>query len=364
MKDIDVKLNCESYRIIFRKGFSGLSTELNTLLLSKNINLITNTKVHKLYAKQLTCALKNSEFNVNIIVLPDSETSKSLKQAEFVYTNIAKAYPSSKSCIVALGGGVVGDISGFIASTYKRGIDFIQIPTTLLAQVDASIGGKTAVDLPLAKNMVGTFYQPKLVYIDVSTLATLPKRDFISGMAEVIKYAIIKDRVLFDFLEDNIQNILDRKNKVMNFIVHRCASIKASIVEKDVRETKGVRVILNFGHTIGHAIETASYYSGKYTHGEAVSLGMIVASDISQELGLCKQKTKDRIVKLIESFELPSTISGLNFKKIFLSITQDKKFYNGKNRFVLVRGIGDVVVKEDIPVKLIEKSVLKIGSIK
>jgi 3-dehydroquinate synthase len=249
-------------------------------------------------------------------------------------------------------------VAGFVASIYKRGIPYIQIPTTLLAQVDSAIGGKTAVDLAEGKNLVGAFYQPRLVFSDVTFLKTLSLKQIQAGLAEVIKYAIIKDPQLFSYLENNLGDCLALKTAPLEFIVKRCSCLKAKIVEQDEREEKGVRTILNFGHTIGHAIESAADYK-RYNHGQAVALGMLVACQMSQNLGFIQDDILARIEKLIKATGLPTKINKISLAKILKAHYRDKKFIGKKNRFVLIQDIGKAKVVQDIPLRLIREAIKK-----
>lgn len=258
--------------------------------------------------------------------------------------------------IVAFGGGVIGDLAGFVASVYKRGIPYIQIPTTLLAQIDSSIGGKTGLDLETGKNLIGVFYQPRLVLSDVNLLKTLRLRQRRSGLAEAIKYGIIKDKSLLNFIENNYADLLCAKEKKLEFIIRRCSQIKAEIVAKDEKEKRNIRTILNFGHTFAHAIEAATRYK-RYNHGEAVGFGILCAADLSLRLGLLRENLYCRIVKIISNVGLPKKIRGVSLEKIIAAHYRDKKFLGKKNRFVLIKNIGHAIIKENIPLGLI-KSVL------
>jgi len=261
--------------------------------------------------------------------------------------------------ILALGGGVVGDLAGFVAATFRRGVPYIQLPTTLLAQVDSAIGGKVGIDLPEAKNLIGAFYQPKAVLEDTDFLGTLPARQVRNGMGEVIKYAVIQSPELFRYLEDNIKSVLSLETNAIEKVISECAAIKAWVVEKDERDVKDIRIALNFGHTLGHAIEAASGYSGAYNHGESVALGMLLACEMAMRLDMLKDGDFQRIKALIRKAGLPGRIEGgISVQKIMEAHEYDKKFSAGVNRFVLPTGIGAVEVIEDIP-ELLIKTVLK-----
>ncbi len=266
--------------------------------------MISNPTVYDLYGKTVSESLRASGYDLIEVLLPDGEEYKSLASTEKIYESLLKAKLDRKSALIALGGGVIGDITGFAASTYMRGIDFIQIPTTLLAQVDSSVGGKTGVNHPLGKNMIGAFWQPRLVWIDTATLETLPRREFLSGLGEVIKYGVIWDEDFFAYLESNRDKILRLDKEALTHIIRRSCEIKAEVVSKDERES-GLRAILNYGHTIGHAIETITGYK-KYLHGEAVAIGMYMEARLSHQLGLIEKKAVERIKALIDSYELPS----------------------------------------------------------
>jgi len=271
--------------------------------------------------------------------------------------NLISQYDVNKKIfIIALGGGVIGDLAGFVAAIYKRGIPYIQVPTTLLAQIDSSIGGKTAIDLKTGKNLVGAYYQPKLVLADTKALKTLSQRQIRNGLAEAIKYGIIGDLKLFNYIEDNHQQFLNFNAEVLNHIVRRCAAIKAEIVAKDEKETKNLRTVLNFGHTAGHAIEAAGRYN-QYHHGESVGLGMRVAARISVKLKLLHLSEEIRINQLISKIGLPDKIKGVPLTKILDLMQHDKKFSAGHNRFVLANKIGAVKVVSDIPSQIIVQAI-------
>jgi 3-dehydroquinate synthase len=261
-----------------------------------------------------------------------------------------------KIFIIALGGGVIGDLTGFVAAIYKRGIPYIQVPTTLLAQIDSAIGGKTAIDLKYGKNLVGAFYHPKLVITDTKVLTTLSRRQIQNGLAEAVKYGVIDDASLFKYIETHYARFLKGDAKVLTHIVERCSRIKARVVSADEKETKGIRTILNFGHTVGHAVEAASRY-GQYQHGEAVGLGMRVAAAISCAMGCLKDADADRLNRLITSVGLPQKIEKVKLKDILERMRHDKKFVGSQNRFVLATKIGNVKVVKGIPLDIITAAI-------
>jgi len=356
MKTIKVNLGERSYDIVIGRGILKLlPAYLKKLGAGSDAYIITNPFIRDKYARPIANILKKNRFALRFRIIPDSEKSKSIATAMSILKDIA-AYDDKKRAIfiIAIGGGVTGDLSGFVASLYKRGIPYIQIPTTLLAQVDSSIGGKTAVDLKQGKNLVGAFYQPRLVFSDTSTLESLTLRQLRSGFAEVIKYAVIKDGKLFAYLEKNYPDILTLKMQPLESIVESCARIKADIIQRDEMEKKSIRTMLNFGHTIGHAIEAAANYKG-YNHGEAIALGMVAASNISLKLGLISDVTAQRIEGLIKKIGLPVRIKKIPAEAIIKAHYRDKKFIGSKNRFVLINGIGKVSIVENVPLGIIKE---------
>ncbi len=359
MNSIKVNLGNRSYRIVV--GYDilpSIGAYITKLNIGRDAYVITNLAIKKKYASPLASALNTCGFHLRFRIIPDSEKSKSVAVFSSIISDIAKFDKKKRTFVIAFGGGVVGDLSGFVASIYKRGIPYIQVPTTLLAQVDSAIGGKTGIDLEEGKNLVGAFYQPRLVFSDVRFLKTLDQRQIRSGLAEVIKYGIIKDKTLFVYLEKNYRDVLRLKPSALEYIVNRCAGIKAEIVEKDEREEKGIRTILNFGHTIGHAIEAAAGYKS-YTHGEAVALGMLAASDISCSLGLLDYSLAKRIEKLVKSIGLPLKIKRLSLQGIVNAHYRDKKFIGSRNRFVLSSSIGRTNLVENVPLEVIKQALLK-----
>lgn len=321
----------------------------------KKFMIVSNPTVYDLYGKQVNDALPDRE--VHKILIPDGEKYKTFESVFQIYDALLENKFDRKSYIIALGGGVIGDLAGFAASTYMRGIPYIQVPTTLLAQVDSSIGGKVAVNHPKAKNMIGCFYQPEFVYSDIKTLETLPDKEFINGMAEVIKYGLIRDKNLFAFLDRSVESIKETKN--ISHIISRCAQIKANIVEKDEKE-KDLRMILNFGHTIGHAIESVSQY--KFGHGECVSLGMVAATKISAKVGLLKETEVNNIMKLINNYNLPTSVKGIDTSKIYETLQYDKKIIDNTMRFILLKSIGNALIYNKLSEDIVMESLNEISS--
>ncbi|MFC1709429.1 3-dehydroquinate synthase [Candidatus Omnitrophota bacterium] len=359
MNTIKLNLKTRSYHIAIEEG---LLPKTGCLLKRSDIGrdaiVITNNYLKKKFGAKLKNSLVKHGFSYKFYTVPDSEKAKSIRYCLDLIDKISKYDKKKQVFLIALGGGVIGDLTGFVASIYKRGVPYIQIPTTLLAQIDSSIGGKTAIDLEVAKNLVGAFYQPKLVIVDPGLLKSLPKRQLRSGLAEVIKYSIIKDKALFVYLKNNYKKILSLSKKEIETIEKKCIAIKARVVEKDEKEKKGIRTILNFGHTIGHAIESAARYN-TYNHGEAISLGMACAAEIAYQLRLLKKNELNKIIALIKLYELPQRIKGISLNKIMDSLARDKKFVKAKNRFVLPKAIGKVIVKKNIPETIIKKTILK-----
>lgn len=357
MYKLKVNLGKRSYKIVIGSGiFYQFGAYLKKLDIGTDAFIITNDFLKNKYGAKLSKVLSGNGFNYRFKLVADSEKSKSIETAGRVIKELARFDQKKKVFIMAFGGGVVGDLAGFVASVYKRGISYVQLPTTLLAQVDSAIGGKTAVDLDLGKNLVGAFYQPRLVFSEVNFLKSLDVLQVRCGMAEVIKYAVIKDQKLFSFLEYKYQEIMRRNPAALEVIINACSRIKAEIVAQDEKETSGLRSILNFGHTIGHAIEAAGGYKG-YNHGQAVSLGMIVAVDLSKRLGLIDLELAVRIRNLIKLYGLPLKIKGVAVAKIIRAHYHDKKFSGKENKFVLIGGIGKPRIVRNIKLDLIKEAI-------
>ncbi len=310
--------------------------------------VVSDTNVAPLYMERCMELLKARGLKVSSAVVPAGELSKSIECAATLYGKAVDAGLDRKSVIVALGGGVVGDLAGFVAATFLRGVQFLQVPTSLLAMVDSSVGGKTAVDLPQGKNLVGAFYQPIEVVADLDTLETLPEREYISGLGEVIKYGVIWDEELFEYFEQNVDAMLSRDKVVLLNIVKRCCEIKAEVVAKDEREG-GLRAILNFGHTYAHALETVSGYD-KWLHGEAVSLGMVYAAKLSVEVCGFSENSTERLTILLDKLGLPVNLdSSLNWSDLRRAMDADKKTLNSVPRFVLAEKLGTVRFGCEVP---------------
>lgn len=361
MKKVEVALGARSYQIHIGSGILAcIAEEMEMLGLKGKILVVTNTKVAPLYGGVVSHALKNYGYSAETMVLPDGESFKNLDTAARIYDRALDAGLDRHSAILALGGGVVGDMAGFAAATYMRGIHFIQVPTTLLAQVDASVGGKVAVNHPRGKNIIGSFYQPRLVLIDVDTLHTLSDREKRSGFAEVIKYGIIADKDFFAYLEENVSSHTTGGNDNWVDIVEKACIIKAQVVRDDEREN-GRRAILNFGHTIGHGLESATAYQ-VFRHGEAVAVGMVGAAYIAREMGMLSLAETERIKGLIAKAGLPVGYSGVTWEALWLHIQADKKAKDGNINFILPTSIGSVVIAPVDPFlirRVVEKELMQ-----
>ena len=354
MREVTVPLGTRSYSILIApKLLPQLGAQCAKLKLGQRCAIITDKNVAPHFAKWAQNSLRAAGFDSVTIVVPAGETAKSLKTVQTCYDQLAKHRLERKSFIVALGGGVVGDLAGFVAATYLRGIAFVQVPTTLLAQVDSSVGGKVGVNLAAGKNLVGAFYQPRLVLCDIDALATLPTREFRAGLAEVIKYGIIYDAALFARLERDLGKLLKLDRKTLAEVIARCCEIKAEVVGQDETES-GLRAILNFGHTIGHALEAISRY-GKYLHGEAISIGQVAASELSSALLDLPDVDVERIADLFRRASLPTSVelNAREMKQLFAAMRLDKKVSAGEVKFVLAKRIGEVVWGQRVREELI-----------
>lgn len=359
-KEININLKQNSYKIVIgKKMLFQLGPRLKKLNIGHDAVIISHPIIDKYYGAALKRGLKRNGFSVTTFLIPAGERSKSARTALCLMEKIARIDTMKQIFMIALGGGVIGDLVGFVAAAYKRGVPYIQVPTTFLAQIDSAIGGKVAVDLSVGKNLVGAFYQPKIVWSDISVLATLSKRQLRNGLAEAVKYGVIQDRNLFRFLTKNYPDILSCQPKILTNVIFRCSQIKTKIVMRDEKETKGIRTILNFGHTIGHAIEAAGKYR-VYHHGEAIALGMRVAAEISYQLKMMKHQDVIDLHQLLDAIGLPKNIHKVRLRDILDIMKHDKKFLAGKNRFVLARRIGQVKVVEGVSLKVIRNAVKKI----
>lgn len=346
-RQIDVALGERSYPIYFGNGFRSLfAPTCQQHGIPERVVILTDTNVARQYLEPLTAHLRQFKFSVSSIVIPPGEQQKSLQRANLVFTQLLKDGVGRKSAIVALGGGVLGDLAGFVAATYQRGVTLVQAPTTLLAQVDSSVGGKVAVNHPLGKNMIGAFFQPRFVWIDVETLRTLPAREIVCGLGEVAKYGVIFDAEFFSYLETNLDRILQLDPETMLYVQERCCELKARVVSEDERE-QGLRIVLNYGHTVGHALEAAGGYR-ILKHGEAVLLGMVAESFIAREMGLLPPDVHERILRLVQRFPLSFRTSSFTAERVLAALALDKKSIDGKARFVLPLRLGEVQVVDEV----------------
>lgn len=359
LETLSVKLAENSYDILIGRGtLPSLGAECARRGLSGRVAVIANPTISGLYYESVKKSLVGAGFHVSLIEIGDGEEHKNSVTLNLVYDELIDAGIDRKSFIVALGGGVVGDLAGFAAATYMRGIPFVQVPTTLLAQVDSSVGGKTAIDHPRGKNLIGAFYQPRLVLVDVDTLSTLPEREYRAGLAEVVKYGVVMDGDFFEYLERNVENILSREGESLIHVVLRCCELKARVVEQDEKES-GLRAILNYGHTLGHAIETLSGY-GALVHGEAVAIGMMLAARVSMARGYCNEPDIARIGALLTCFKLQLTAPAFDREKLVDVVSKDKKSRTGVIDFICNRGIGEHVVERLTTEQLLTLSGLEV----
>lgn len=352
MKTLKVSLPQIQYEIKIGPGLlNEVGDKLSEFGFKDKVALITNPDVRRLYGNKVRARLEELGYRVLLLEVPEGEEQKSLERAGRLYTELAESQAERMTPILALGGGVIGDLAGFVAATYMRGVPLIQLPTTLLAMVDSSIGGKTALNHGRLKNNIGTFYEPRLVVSDISVLNSLPKAEFENGLAECIKYGIISDAALFALIEKEVERIKAGDQELREEMIFRCASIKASLVERDERDL-GVRNILNLGHTTGHAIESASGL--KISHGRAVAIGLMTAALISRRRGQLEGEELARIKSLIEKAGLPTGLpGGLEREKLVQAMQYDKKRMGGKVRFILPRKIGEVFVEDEISSNLL-----------
>jgi 3-dehydroquinate synthase len=349
---VHVELGERSYPIRIGRGLLSQPELLLPYLEQERVVIITNPVVGDFYLSRLSAGLTGSGVVVAPVIVPDGEDQKSWETLNTIFDRLLANRSERKTTLIALGGGVIGDLTGFAAAVYLRGVPFIQIPTTLLAQVDSSVGGKTGINHPLGKNMIGAFYQPRLVLADTDTLATLPDRELSAGLAEVIKYGLIRDPVFFAWVESNIEQLLARRPEALAHAVRRSCELKAEIVGADERES-GVRALLNLGHTFGHAIEAGLGF-GTCLHGEAVAVGCVLASRLSQRIGWLREDEVERIVALFRKAKLPTDAPDLGVRRYLDLMGLDKKVEHGQLRLILLRRLGSALVSADFPRDLLE----------
>ena len=353
MKKVKVELGSNSYEVRIGAGLlARIGPWLHEQGFSGRAVIITDTTVKGLYGEALGRSLTGTGFRVTTLEVPPGEEQKSLETAGRLYRELSGAYAERTTPVLALGGGVVGDLAGFVAATYMRGVPLVQLPTTLLAQVDSSLGGKTAVDHGQLKNTIGVFYQPRLVVADTDTLRTLPSVELSNGLVEVIKSAAIRNRDFFNFLDINMERARSLDKKVLEEIVLETARIKTEIVGKDEKE-QGLRGILNYGHTVGHAVEAVSDFRLK--HGQAVAIGMVAAAGISHKMGLLDKSDVSRLTDVIKKAGLPTAMPDLDIKDVLQAMKHDKKVQRDKIRFVLLKAIGEAFITGEVSLALVEE---------
>jgi 3-dehydroquinate synthase len=351
MQTLSVDLGERAYPIHIGAGLLGKADLIVPFLAQKRVAIVTNTTVAPLYLDQLKKTLEQEGVSVLPVILPDGEAYKTGDTLDAIYNALLENRCERKTSLIALGGGVIGDLTGFAAATYLRGVPFIQVPTTLLAQVDSSVGGKTGINHPLGKNMIGAFYQPMVVLADTATLDTLPDREVSAGLAEVIKYGLIRDEAFFGWLEQNIEKLRCRDSDAVAYAVHHSCRTKAEVVAADEREG-GIRALLNLGHTFGHAIESGMGY-GNWLHGEAVAAGTVLAADLSRRMGWLSEDDVERIRALFRRAGLPDVAPNLGAEAYLNMMGLDKKVEEGRLRFVLLRRIGEGVVTGNVPNEMV-----------
>ncbi len=354
MQTLTVGLGERSYPIHIGNGLLDHADLIQAHVPRGRVAIVTNTTVAPLYLEKLQQALRRIDVGSMPVILPDGEEYKNSGTLNLIYDALLTSRCERTTPLIALGGGVIGDMAGYAAATYLRGVPFIQIPTTLLAQVDSSVGGKTGINHPLGKNMIGAFYQPRLVLADTDTLNTLPDNELAAGIAEVIKYGLIRDLPFLEWLECNMDKLLARDTAVLQYAIARCCKNKAEVVAADEHES-GERALLNLGHTFGHAIESGMGY-GNWLHGEGVAAGTIMAADLSQRLGWINARDVARIRSLFERAGLPVAAPDLGVDKYLELMGLDKKVEGGKMRFVLLKEIGRAVIQGDVPQQLLRQT--------
>ncbi|HSH55028.1 MAG TPA: 3-dehydroquinate synthase [Methylophilaceae bacterium] len=360
MQTLKVELGNRAYPIHIGQGLLSQAELILPHLKRKQVAIVTNTTVAPLYLEKLAQQLREAGVSVIPIILPDGEAHKNTETLNLIYDALLKSRCERSTTLIALGGGVIGDLTGYAAATYLRGVPFIQVPTTLLSQVDSSVGGKTGINHPLGKNMIGAFYQPQLVLADIDTLNTLPARELSAGLAEVIKYGLIRDADFFLWLERNMQNLVDLDAPALSYAIYRSCQNKAEVVAADERES-GERALLNLGHTFGHAIENAMGY-GVWLHGEAVAAGTMMAADLSYRMGWLSDEDIKRITDIFTAANLPVNAPDLGLERYLDLMGLDKKVVDGKIHFVLQQAIGKSVITSNYDTELLEQT-LSLGKV-
>ena len=346
---VPVNLGTRSYSIVVEPGaLATVGERLRALGVGRRAALVTDAGILRLHGAAVAASLKDAGYTVTVIEVPEGETAKTLAVAEHCWDRLLAAGIDRSSTVLGLGGGAVGDLAGFVAATYMRGVNFVTLPTTVLAQVDASIGGKTAIDHPKAKNLIGAFHQPRLVVVDPAVARTLPERDFRSGLAEIVKHGIVLERAYFDEVERDAARLLARELDVLDRVIGGSCRLKASVIERDPEEKSELRFALNYGHTIGHALEAVTGFE-RWTHGEAVSLGIVAEAHLARRLGLADEGTVARQERLLGAVGLPVRAERLDVDAVLTAITHDKKARDGRVPFVLAPSLGAFRVVYDVP---------------
>jgi 3-dehydroquinate synthase len=347
-----VRTAAEQYDIHIGSGvLSAVGSHVATLTPGRRAFVVSHPALYDLYGATLMTSLRQAGFSVTSCLVAPGEESKTLAAASRLFTRLARHGADRHSLVCALGGGVIGDLSGFVAATYMRGIPFVQVPTSLLAMVDSSIGGKTGVNHPLGKNLIGAFYPPRAVFTDIDLLHSLPEREYLCGLSEIVKAGIIADPALFTFIEAHTAEVLQREASVLPTLIECAIAVKVSVVQQDPTE-RGLRAILNFGHTIGHALEAVTAYQ-QYSHGEAVAVGMALVALLSERLGYCQENIRQRVHALLHRLHLPLTYTDVAPEQLLAAMTHDKKALNGVVRFVLLQDIGSVVYNREVPLEVL-----------
>ena len=354
---VSVNLGTRSYSIVVEPGaLATVGARLHALGVGRRAALVTDAAIMRLHGGAVVASLKDAGFTVSVVEVPEGETAKTLAVAEHCWDRLMAAGLDRSSTVLGLGGGAVGDLAGFVAATYMRGVNFVTLPTTVLAQVDASIGGKTAIDHPKAKNLIGAFHQPRLVVVDPAVARTLPERDFRSGLAEIVKHGIVLERAYFDEVERDAARLLARELDVLDRVIGGSCRLKASVIERDPEEKSELRYALNYGHTIGHALEAVTGFE-RWTHGEAVSLGIVAEARLARRLGLADDDTTARQERLLAAVGLPVRADRLDVDAVLTAITHDKKARDGRVPFVLAPSLGAFRVVYDVPPEQVRAAV-------
>lgn len=354
---VHVELGTRSYDIVIGSGIlREAAPEISRELQLSHAVVITDDNVEAPYAVAVAESLSDAGVAVDLMVVDAGESSKCVATAELLWNRLLEANADRKTAVMAVGGGVIGDLAGFVAATYTRGLRFVQVPTSLLAQVDSSVGGKVAINLPGAKNIVGAFWQPAAVLLDTRALLSLPQREYQAGLGEVVKYGVIRDPRFFEFLEQHVDPILARDEEALRYIVQRCCQLKADVVQEDEREESGRRAILNYGHTFGHALEAATRYRW-LLHGEAVAIGMVCASRLAELLGLVDASLTTRQKDLLTAFSLPVDVPAVDLDVVLDAMQRDKKVAHGDLRFVLPTRVGHVELRQSIDPELVRAAI-------